>query len=59
VKRLLRRGGLVLVNVTDELHAVRAWGPFQRALAAAGFTAMVLSERQACGNRLLVTSRAR
>ncbi len=59
VKRLLRRGGLVLVNVTDELHAVRAWGPFQRALAAAGFTAMVLRERQACGNRLLVTSRAR
>jgi spermidine synthase len=59
VKRLLRPGGLVLVNVTDELHAIRAWSPFQRALATTGFTAMVLSPRYGCGNRLLVTSRAR
>jgi predicted membrane-bound spermidine synthase len=59
VKLLLQRGGLVLVNVTDELHAVRAWGPFQHALATSGFTAMVVSQRHACGNRLLVTSRAR
>lgn len=59
VKALLRRGGLLLVNVTDDLHAVRPWGAFQRTLASTGFTAMVLSERYACGNRLLVTSRAR
>ena len=59
VKRVLRRGGLVLVCVSDELHAVRLWGPFQRALASAGFTAMVVSERYACGSRLLVTTRAR
>jgi spermidine synthase len=59
VKLLLVRGGLVLVNVTDELHAVRVWGPFQHALAMSGFTAMVVSQRHACGNRLLVTSRAR
>ena len=59
IRRLLRSGGLILAKVTDELPAVGSWGPFQSALASAGFTAMVVSERYACGARLLATSRAR
>jgi len=54
--RVLRPGGLVLVNVIDWLHLQADWSRVRVVLASAGLDSIALSDRFTCGNRLLVTA---
>lgn len=58
VVRLLRPGGLMVLNVAEPLTEEPAWTAVRAAIKAGGFAAIVLTEAYASGNRLLVAETA-
>lgn len=56
LSRLIKPGGLVVINVTEWLYGGEAWRDFQLALLAGGLDAVALGDEHGVGNRVLVSS---
>ena len=56
VARLIRMGGLIVLNVVDSLFDSADWADVRKALAAAGLDTAAISDDFGQGNRLLVTA---